>query len=361
MTGAHKTAGLSLKANKLYTMGTSTENPSILETTEAYAAVLPGDYELQSQGYNQYSQPNAYQGAYINRSPVLYNGDEYPEDHKEANAQFVAENIFEIFSKGFQDCKHTSSSIPSDNTPCLGNKYSTTLVESDKCGLTVKGKPMTFALIPAVLVTLIDREFLSHVATTACIQTSGLVTVNSIASSEMTYEYVRLDLWFKGLLNGKPATTYIQREARVVNNLKAKLLVGMDVLGPEKIDLLFTRQPVKQNVQTVKKVLIEPHTLAKPEYHSATQRLAEGDRAIYAHVIDSQMASVQTRNDSDKLIVLGRHAHLGYIAECLKENCYLVSAEAHSLAEKVSSKIHQSSWVQTVTGDRDLVVGGNKH
>ncbi|SLM41272.1 hypothetical protein LPUS_12228 [Lasallia pustulata] len=205
----------------------------------------------------------------------------------------------------------------------------------------------------------------------------------------MTYEYVHLDLWFKGLLNSKPATAHIQREARIVNDLKAKLLVGMDILGPEKIDLLFTSekmvmnsckglvvlitttsqtgQPVKRNVQTVKKVLIEPYTLSKvpirlrgtaelpdrtlmfqPEYHNAIQQLAEGDGAIYVHVVDSQMTFIQIRNNSNEPIVLGRHAHLGYISECLEENCYLVSPEAHGLAGKASSKIHRSLWVRTL-------------
>ncbi|SLM35364.1 probable transposable element [Lasallia pustulata] len=195
----------------------------------------------------------------------------------------------------------------------------------------------------------------------------------------MTYEYVHLDLWFKGLLNGKLSTTHIQREARIVNNLKAKLLVGMDIRGPEKIDLLFTSekmvmnsckglvvlitttsrtgQPVKQNIQTVKKVLIEPHTLSKPEYHSATQWLAEGDRAIYAHVVDSQMTFVQVRNDINEPIVLGRHAHLGYISECLEENCYLVLPEAHALAGKAPSKIHWSSWVRTALTATSILCG----
>ena len=212
---------------------------------------------------------------------------------------------------------------------------------------------------------MIDRKFLNQVATTASIRTSGPVTVNGIAGSEMTYEYVHLDLWFKGLLNGKPATAHIQREARIVNNLKAKLLVGMDILGPEKIDLRFTSekmvmnsckglvvpitttsrtgQPVKQNVQTVKKVLIEPHTLSKvpiwlrgtaelpdrtlmfqPEYHNAIQQLAEGDGAIYVHVVDSQMTFIQIRNNSNEPIVLGRHAHLGYISECLEKPTVLL-------------------------------------
>ena len=175
----------------------------------------------------------------------------------------------------------------------------------------------------------------------------------------------------------------------------------MDILGPEKIDLLFTSekmvmnsceglvvpitttsrtgQPVKQNVQTVKKVLIEPHTLSKvpiwlwgtaelpdralmfqPEYHSATQRLAEGDGAIYAHVVDSQMTFVQVRNNSDEPIVFGHHAHLGYISECLKENCYLVSPEAHSLAGKASSKIHWSSWVRTALTATSILCGNTQ-
>ena len=111
-----------------------------------------------------------------------------------------------------------------------------------------------------------------------------------------------------------------------------------------------------------RKIVIELHTLIKvficlcsttelsdytlmfqPEYHSATQCLAEGDEAIYAHVVNSNMAFVQVRNDSDELITLGCHAHLEYISECLKEDCYLVEPEAHKLIEKVLTKIHQES------------------
>ena len=78
----------------------------------------------------------------------------------------------------------------------------------------------------------------------------------------------------------------------------------------------------------------------QPEYHSATQHLVEGDEAIYAHVINSNMAFIQVRNNSNELITLGHHAHLEYISECLEEDCYLVKPEAHRLAEKVLTKIH---------------------
>ena len=205
--------------------------------------------------------------------------------------------------------------------------------------------------------------------------------MNGIAGSETTHEYVSLDLWLYSLLNDMGATAYIKWEARIVSHLKVKLLIGINILDLEKIDLLFTsgimiinsckglvvpisttsqsNQQVQQNIQTKKKLVIDFHTLIKvliclyettelpdqtlmfqPKYHNATQQLAEGDRAIYAHVVDSNMAFVQVRNDSDEPIVLGQHAHLEYIAECLKENCYLILSEACSLAEKASTRIH---------------------
>ena len=111
--------------------GSESDYNSRAASPEAYATVPPGGYELQGQGYNQHLQPNAYQDAYVNRSPVSYDNGEYPEDHEEANAQFVTENAVEPFSKGSQDCKPASSPVPSDNAPCSGNGYSTTLVESD--------------------------------------------------------------------------------------------------------------------------------------------------------------------------------------------------------------------------------------
>ena len=108
-----------------------------------------------------------------------------------------------------------------------------------------------------------------------------------------------------------------------------------------------------------RKIVIELHTLIKVpiclcgttelsdctlmfqlKYHSATQHLVEGDRAIYAYVVNSNIAFIQVRNNSDESITLGHHVHLEYISECLEEDCYLVEPEAHRLAGKVLTKIH---------------------
>ena len=79
----------------------------------------------------------------------------------------------------------------------------------------------------------------------------------------------------------------------------------------------------------------------QPKYYSITQCLAEGNKAIYTHVINSNIAFIQVRNNSNELIILDCYAHLEYISECLKEDCYLMKLEVYKLAEKVLTKTHQ--------------------
>lgn len=66
---------------------------------EVYSEVLSDDYELQSQDYDSHLQQNTYQSVYINRSSVLHDSEEYTEDHKEMNAQFITENAVELCNR----------------------------------------------------------------------------------------------------------------------------------------------------------------------------------------------------------------------------------------------------------------------
>ena len=123
-------------------------------------------------------------------------------------------------------------------------------------------------------------------------------------------------------------------------------------------------QQIKRLIQIKRKTIIESHTLIKiliqlweftdllnrtlmfqSEYYNVIWQLAEEDEAIYAYVVNSNITFIQIYNDSDELISLKHHTHLSYITECLKENCYMMLSETHSLTDKAFMKIHWSFWV----------------
>ena len=136
----------------------------------------------------------------------------------------------------------------------------------------------------------------------------------------------------------------------------------------------YAIQQIKRLIQIKRKTIIESHTLIKiliqlweftdllnrtlmfqSEYYNIIWWLAEEDEAIYAYVINSNITFIQIYNDSDKLISLRCHTHLSYITECLKENCYMMLSETHSLTDKAFTKIHWSFWIWRVLTAASLV------
>ena len=396
--------------------------PPCYDTQGYYTTPL--EFLCNGQAFQGAPYPPAPSALYGDQGPSYHYEDNNSDDHDKANAQFISELTVKPSCHPCQahkgHCLSVMLTSPGDalglsdlpeevielsathtHQPEYGFRgwhYATAEVRFER-----DSKAHSVCFNTGCSITLIDRDFLSKVAPNTEVHRSGPVNVNEIAGSETTHKYTLLELWISGIVKTpsgleKRAVGWLNREAQIVNDLKAKLLVGTDVLGPEQIDLLFTSgkmvihscgdlvvpisttahatQQVKRLVQTKRKTIIEPHTLVKvpiqlwgstdlpdrtlmfqPEYHNATRRLAEGDGAIYAHVVNSDIAFIQICNDSDKPISLGRHAHLGYITECLEEDCYMVSPEAHSLAGKAPTKIHWSSWVWRALTAVSLVSG----
>ena len=47
-----------------------------------------------------------------------------------------------------------------------------------------------------------------------------------------------LEIYFLGKRNGKEVRAKVTREAYLIDGLKAKILLGTDVIGPKKIDII---------------------------------------------------------------------------------------------------------------------------
>ena len=68
---------------------------------------------------------------------------------------------------------------------------------------------------------------------------STSVLVHSIrANKHILQEYVIMLMLFKGTdYNSKPAVAKFCKEAYLVNNLKAKILISIDIISSKKIDI----------------------------------------------------------------------------------------------------------------------------
>ena len=185
--------------------------------------------------------------------------------------------------------------------------------------------------------SLIDGNFPRIHAPNQTIQKlSKPINVRGIRSVTHTCtEFVTLDVYFTGTLHGQLRTARIRRDFHIVKDLKARMLLGMDVISPERINTNITDQSakisscqnlkiplsitprsggkVKRVVRIREKTVIEPHTMAfvkvklaalphdrdfsfHPEYNGNTEKLRH-QRGIYAHIVDANMSYIQVRND----------------------------------------------------------------
>ena len=80
--------------------------------------------------------------------------------------------------------------------------------------------------------TLIDRDFLKVVArNTVMMKMASSVSVRGVGPGKHSLiDYATFDLYFPG---NKRCTAAIHREVHVVDNLKAKMLICIDILGRE--------------------------------------------------------------------------------------------------------------------------------
>ena len=188
------------------------------------------------------------------------------------------------------------------------------------------------------------------------------ITVRAIGTAKYpTDEYVILNIYMPGLVNGKVEVVQITAEVHLVRSLKARLLIGVDVLDSEGMDISFRDRSLTVNgeegwktsihvhakdntrvrckVRALKQVTVPPHSsLAVPitlESALPTDRdflFTPTYPGVHTHLVDADMRFVHIRNDADRPLHVDPRNGLGKIAEMEEEHCYLVSEDSHGLA-----------------------------
>ena len=232
-------------------------------------------------------------------------------------------------------------------------------------------------------VTLVDKAFLKSLLPDCTIRTmSTPITVRGLGSNlHQTAEYAIVPLYFQGTdsAGARVLAMTSPREIHIVDQLKANILIGMDIMVPEDIDIIVTRsiasigsckvevpievksvgKTVRLPVHAKQTTVVPPRSKARISVHHASLpdrdflfEPADSLLSLYAHLVDSSVPAVLAENDTDVPITVPRNHRLGTVYDTDFDNCYLVSqedqADAISLATRVPRSEHYGSWFKRV-------------
>jgi len=251
-----------------------------------------------------------------------------------------------------------------------------------KARLSDEATPEPICLDTGCSVTLLDRTFFKSQHTKVEIRTMATpIPVRGIGSDKhMTSEYVIVPIHLAGTVgpNQQEVEAIITREAHLVDGLKAKMLVGMDIMGPEQIDIITSKKqaiigtcqnavipievrprssPTKRTIHAKSNIVIPPHTEQPIPVHHI-RHLPERDflfepgdspnLALYAHMVDSSLSAIMARNESDQPISIRHNQRLGHLTELDYEGCYHVAADepTRDLAIRRSAATHRAVWLR---------------
>ena len=230
-------------------------------------------------------------------------------------------------------------------------------------------------------ITIADNNFFKR-------QTRGKVPIRTMATPitvrgigtnrHLTDKYAIGTVSLFGKVKGRPTIARFRREIHLVDDLKANLLVGTDILGPEKIAIdlgkreafigscnvtvpidIGSRSTASVNaihkaVHIKKTMIIPPHTVSPVTIHHLgdipkdRDYLFEPDDvnfSLYAHLMDAETSSVLVRNDTHKSLKIPRNFHLGHVTELDYSNaCHVSGEDAEELALRRPKKEHKVGW-----------------
>ena len=216
---------------------------------------------------------------------------------------------------------------------------STSVCLDTDCGFTLADKDWILSQVPCSEIKSMDNPL--HVR--------GIGT-----ATHLSKDFIHVPFYFPGMdNNGKPVLAEIRREVHLIEGLKAKMLVGNDILVPEgfildlsnkeatisscdtKIQISMKPQGrfISKKVLATKDLIIPPWTNASIEVNLAIPSdrdfifLPSRHRAVmfYYHVVDAATNKIFAQNNSPSAARISRRTHLGLVSEIQYGNCFQIS------------------------------------
>lgn len=243
--------------------------------------------------------------------------------------------------------------------------------------LAENGTPGNVCLDTGAGVTLIDAEFFKT-------QSQGKVAVRTMATPitvrglganrHSTDKYAITPLYFLGEnADGASSRALITREIHLVDNLKANMLIGNDILGPEAIDILIssntahigscgitipitirTRSALQTRpINSIRAMTLPPHSdviipvhsiKSMPDRDYLFEPISNATFSLFAHTVSVDTKGILARNNSDKVVEIPRNFRLGHVTEIYYSEAFHADPDIADLAIRAPRSEHKTSW-----------------
>ena len=230
-------------------------------------------------------------------------------------------------------------------------------------------------------ITLIDRQFLltQLFNIIVYIKFKTIFVIDIDENKHEITQYVTLFIFVSNIdKNDKIVIKKITREAHIIDDLKIKMLIDINIMRLKKIDVFISfdqvfidncqlttliklqtsqKRRIKQIIQIDKVIVISFHSQFVVSIRRFN-KLSLLDRDflfelihchnvfLYAHIVDAFVDVVLTRNEIDKLVILSRKYWFDTLNELSYNRCCNLAIENNDLIIKSSKIVHRSSWLK---------------
>ena len=261
-----------------------------------------------------------------------------------------------------QDWKLINSTAPQSQNPITA--FRSWHFATIQLGFAIGGLQYSICVDSGCTMTIIDADFLHEVAPTLpVIEIESPIRVRGIgASTHISSKYVQLPMYVVD--KDRSIVGCFHRPVHIVNDMRAKLLIGMDVIGPEGWMLDFRQskvtfpnldnisvkmaitskdnENVRRFIRASRKQIIPPKTVSKV-YIRKPRNLPDRDYLFepsrmeaYASVMEADTNFVLVSNESEAPLLISEGSRLGRIHDLYEDDLvdsYLTSPEDFQLAK----------------------------
>ncbi|KAL4744304.1 hypothetical protein BDW72DRAFT_199729 [Aspergillus terricola var. indicus] len=152
-------------------------------------------------------------------------------------------------------------------------------------------------------------------------QDAHLIAVSGIGSLHESSKTVSFDAYIPGQVGGRLVLGKLPVTAYLVKDLPAKLLLGMNVMGPEGFEIDLRQR----KVYAAGRFILSPHTRGRIPVQ--VKRKLPRDRdfifepsnrtsyTMYTQLVDADFAWIEVENNTPRTIIIGRCSRLGYVSD----------------------------------------------